>query len=121
MRQFLDHTPVRRYLAVLRGRLGVEAVTLVHYFGREGMHQQPRPARDPGRLVPNFDIPSNALLRMLRSSGLSLSTRARERASRLTANCPPIFSIWFKHCHDRAVRAREHGVRLAIEMMITSE
>jgi 23S rRNA pseudouridine1911/1915/1917 synthase len=47
VRQFLDHTPVRRYLAVLRGRLGVQEGTLVHYFRREGMHQQLRKARDP--------------------------------------------------------------------------
>ena len=47
VRQFLDHTPVRQYLAVLRGRLGVEAGTLVHYFRRKGMFQQLRTARDP--------------------------------------------------------------------------
>jgi 23S rRNA pseudouridine1911/1915/1917 synthase len=47
VRQFLDHTPVRQYLAVLRGRLGAEAGTLVHYFRREGMLQQLRTARDP--------------------------------------------------------------------------
>jgi 23S rRNA pseudouridine1911/1915/1917 synthase len=47
VRQFLAHTPVRRYLAVLRGRLGVQAGTLVHYFRREGMFQQLRTARDP--------------------------------------------------------------------------
>jgi 23S rRNA pseudouridine1911/1915/1917 synthase len=47
VRQFLAHTPVRQYLAVLRGRLGVEAGTLVHYFRREGMFQQLRTARDP--------------------------------------------------------------------------
>ena len=47
VRQFLDHTPVRQYLAVLRGRLGVEARTLVHYFRREGVSQQLRTARDP--------------------------------------------------------------------------
>ena len=47
VRQFLDHAPVRRYLAVLRGRLGVKTGTLVHYFRREGMHQQLRAARDP--------------------------------------------------------------------------
>jgi hypothetical protein len=33
---------------------------------------------------------------------LSLSIRARERASRLTANCPPISSIWFGNCRDQA-------------------
>ena len=47
VRQFLEHTPVRQYLAVVRGRLGVEAGTLVHYFRREGMFQQQRTARDP--------------------------------------------------------------------------
>ena len=34
----------------------------------------------PGPLVPNFDIPSNALLRMLRSSGLSWSQDCRIRS-----------------------------------------
>jgi 23S rRNA pseudouridine1911/1915/1917 synthase len=47
VQQFLDHTPVRRYLAVVRGRLGVEVGTLVHYFRREGMYQRLRTARDP--------------------------------------------------------------------------
>lgn len=47
VRQFLDHTPVRQYLAVVRGRLAVETGTLVHYFRREGMFQQLRSARDP--------------------------------------------------------------------------
>ena len=47
VRQFLDHTPARQYLAVVRGRLGVEAGTLVHYFRRGGMFQQLRTAKDP--------------------------------------------------------------------------
>jgi 23S rRNA pseudouridine1911/1915/1917 synthase len=47
VRQFLDHTPARTYLAVVRGRLGVESGTLVHYFRREGMFQRLRTARDP--------------------------------------------------------------------------
>jgi 23S rRNA pseudouridine1911/1915/1917 synthase len=47
VRQFLAHTPVRQYLAVVRGHLSVEAGTLVHYFRREGMFQQLRTARDP--------------------------------------------------------------------------
>jgi 23S rRNA pseudouridine1911/1915/1917 synthase len=46
VRQFLDHTPVRHYLAVLRGRLGTEAGTLVHHFRRQGMFQQLRKAAD---------------------------------------------------------------------------
>jgi 23S rRNA pseudouridine1911/1915/1917 synthase len=47
VRQFLAHTPVRQYLAALRGRLQVEAGTAVHYFRREGMYQQLRTAKDP--------------------------------------------------------------------------
>lgn len=47
IRQFLAHTPVRKYLAVVRGRLNAESGTLVHYFRREGMYQQLRTARDP--------------------------------------------------------------------------
>jgi 23S rRNA pseudouridine1911/1915/1917 synthase len=46
IRQFLAHTPVRKYLAVVRGRLNAESGTLVHYFRREGMYQQLRTARD---------------------------------------------------------------------------
>jgi 23S rRNA pseudouridine1911/1915/1917 synthase len=46
IRQFLAHTPVRKYLAVVRGRIKQETGTLVHYFRREGMHQQLRTARD---------------------------------------------------------------------------
>jgi 23S rRNA pseudouridine1911/1915/1917 synthase len=47
VKQFLAHTPVRQYLAVVRGRVGNEAGTLVHYFAREGMYQQLRSAKDP--------------------------------------------------------------------------
>jgi 23S rRNA pseudouridine1911/1915/1917 synthase len=47
IKQFLAHTPVRRYLAVVRGRLAAQSGTLVHYFRREGMYQQLRTARDP--------------------------------------------------------------------------
>jgi 23S rRNA pseudouridine1911/1915/1917 synthase len=47
IRQFLAHKPVRKYLAVVRGRLKAEAGTLVHYFRREGMYQQLRTVRDP--------------------------------------------------------------------------
>jgi 23S rRNA pseudouridine1911/1915/1917 synthase len=47
VRQFLDHTPERHYLAALRGRVEAKAGPLVHYFRREGMYQQLRTARDP--------------------------------------------------------------------------
>ena len=47
VRQFLAHTPVRQYLAVVRGRIEQKEGTLVHYFRREGMHQILRSERDP--------------------------------------------------------------------------
>lgn len=40
VRQFLNHTPVRQYLAVVRGHLSAAEGTLVHYFRREGMFQK---------------------------------------------------------------------------------
>jgi 23S rRNA pseudouridine1911/1915/1917 synthase len=40
VRQFLSHSPVRQYLAVVRGQLGAKEGTLVHYFRREGMFQR---------------------------------------------------------------------------------
>lgn len=46
VRQFLEHTPVREYIAVVRGYLNVDEGTLVHYFRREGMFQQLSSARD---------------------------------------------------------------------------
>lgn len=47
VQQFLAHKPVRKYLTVVRGRLEAQSGTLVHYFRREGMHQQLRTERDP--------------------------------------------------------------------------
>jgi 23S rRNA pseudouridine1911/1915/1917 synthase len=47
IKQFLAHTPVRQYLAVVRGRPKQESGTLVHYLRRQGMFQQLRTARDP--------------------------------------------------------------------------
>jgi RluA family pseudouridine synthase len=46
VRQFLAHTPVRQYLAVVRGRLEAGEGTLVHYFRRVGMFQTLRAAGD---------------------------------------------------------------------------
>jgi 23S rRNA pseudouridine1911/1915/1917 synthase len=40
VRQFLSHTPVRQYLAVVRGHLATKEGTLVHYFRREAMFQR---------------------------------------------------------------------------------
>jgi 23S rRNA pseudouridine1911/1915/1917 synthase len=46
VRQFVAHTPVRQYLAVVRGRLAAKEGTLVHYFRKHGLFQKPSTARD---------------------------------------------------------------------------
>src|SRR5581483_11230871 len=40
VRQFLAHTPVREYLAVVRGKLRTPTGELVHHFRRQGMYQK---------------------------------------------------------------------------------
>lgn len=47
IRQFLAHTPGRRYLAVVHGDVTPLEATLVHYFRRVGMVQKLRPETDP--------------------------------------------------------------------------
>ncbi len=46
VRQFLEHTPVRQYLAVVRGHVAAEEGKLVHYFRRKGMFQKLSAERD---------------------------------------------------------------------------
>jgi len=46
VRQFLEHKPVREYLAVVRGEVKPEQPTLVHYFRKQGMFQKLSTARD---------------------------------------------------------------------------
>ena len=46
VRQFLGHTPIRQYLAVVRGRPAAKEGRLIHYFRREGMLQILRPESD---------------------------------------------------------------------------
>jgi 23S rRNA pseudouridine1911/1915/1917 synthase len=83
VRQFLAHTPVRHYLAVLRGRLGVEAGTLVHHFRRQGMYQQLRTARDAGaaRAELKYSVerlfPEASLVRVELVTGLQNQIRAQ--------------------------------------------
>ncbi|HEX3747418.1 MAG TPA: RluA family pseudouridine synthase [Bryobacteraceae bacterium] len=47
VRQFLKHTPVRQYLAVVRGRVEERDAKLVHYLRRSGMFQQVSREQDP--------------------------------------------------------------------------
>ncbi|MBS1826249.1 MAG: RluA family pseudouridine synthase [Acidobacteria bacterium] len=45
--QFIRHTPVRQYLAAVRGHLRSNEGTLVHYFRQEGMFQRVTTESDP--------------------------------------------------------------------------
>jgi 23S rRNA pseudouridine1911/1915/1917 synthase len=47
VQQFIRHTPVREYLAVVRGDLRLKEGTLVHYFRQQGMFQRVTTERDP--------------------------------------------------------------------------
>jgi 23S rRNA pseudouridine1911/1915/1917 synthase len=47
VRQFLEHGPVRQYLAVVRGHLKSKEGTLVHHFRQDGMFQKVTRPRDP--------------------------------------------------------------------------
>ncbi len=47
VQQFLRHTPVRQYLAVVRGHPHLKEGTLVHYFRQQGMFQKVTTERDP--------------------------------------------------------------------------
>jgi 23S rRNA pseudouridine1911/1915/1917 synthase len=44
--QFLSHTPVRQYLAVVRGHVAEERGSLIHFLRRTGMFQQVSTAGD---------------------------------------------------------------------------
>ena len=47
VQQFIQHTPVREYLAIVRGHLRVKEGTLVHHFRQEGMFQRVTTESDP--------------------------------------------------------------------------
>ncbi len=83
VRQFLDHTPTRQYLAVVRGHVGVPSGTLVHYFRRQGMFQQARSERDPHatRADLRYSVerlfPDTSLIRVELVTGLQNQIRAQ--------------------------------------------
>ncbi|MGH9640835.1 MAG: RluA family pseudouridine synthase, partial [Terriglobales bacterium] len=47
VQQFIRHTPVREYLAAVRGHIRLKEGTLVHYFRQEGMFQKVTTGSDP--------------------------------------------------------------------------
>jgi 23S rRNA pseudouridine1911/1915/1917 synthase len=47
VQQFIQHSPVREYLAAVRGHLRLNEGTLVHHFRQDGMFQRVTSASDP--------------------------------------------------------------------------
>lgn len=83
VRQFLSHSPVRQYLVVIRGHLGIKEGTLIHYFRREGMFQKlttesdPRAARAELRYSVQRTLRAASLLRVTLVTGLQNQIRVQ--------------------------------------------
>jgi 23S rRNA pseudouridine1911/1915/1917 synthase len=83
VQQFLSHTPVRQYLAVVRGHLSARESTLVHYFRRIGMFQKLSTAKDPQaaraelRYVVERPLRAASLIRVTLVTGLQNQIRVQ--------------------------------------------
>jgi len=81
--QFLEHTPVRRYLVVVRGHLSNKQGTLVHHFRKVGMHQKLSSAKDPkaARAELTYSVEASlrgtSLLRVTLHTGLQNQIRVQ--------------------------------------------
>ena len=83
IRQFLAHSPVRQYLAVVRGHVAVKEGKLVHYFRKAGMFQKLTAAkhRDAARAELSYSIEQAlrgaSLVRVTLMTGLQNQIRAQ--------------------------------------------
>jgi len=83
VRQFLSHSPVRQYLAIIRGHLGVREGTLIHHFRREGMFQKlstesgPHAARAELRYFVERRLRAASLVRVTLVTGLQNQIRVQ--------------------------------------------
>jgi RluA family pseudouridine synthase len=83
IKQFLAHTPIREYLAVVRGHLVAAEGTLVHYFRRQGMFQKltseddPMAARAELRYRVERRLKGSSLLRVALVTGLQNQIRVQ--------------------------------------------
>ena len=86
VRQFLAHTPVRQYLAIVRGEVQQEG-TLVHYLRRDGMFQKisrkndPRAARAELGYVLERKLRGASLVRVTLVTGLQNQIRVQFSAA----------------------------------------
>ena len=83
VQQFLEHSPVREYLAVIRGHLAVGKGTLVHHFRRQGVFQKLSKQRDPKatraelRYVVEKTLRDASLVRITLGTGLQNQIRVQ--------------------------------------------
>lgn len=86
IRQFLAHTPVREYLAVVRGHLKRPEETLVHHFRKQGMVQKltreddSRGARAELRYAVERPLAGASLVRFTLVTGLQNQIRVQASA-----------------------------------------
>ncbi len=83
VQQFLEHTPVRQYMAVVRGHLKRPEATLIHYFRKEGQLQKlsrendRRAARAELRYVVEKELRDASLIHVTLITGLQNQIRAQ--------------------------------------------
>lgn len=83
VQQFIAHTPLRQYLAIIRGHLSAKDGTLIHHFRREGMFQKLTSARDSQaaraelRFVVERRLRAATLLRVTLATGLQNQIRVQ--------------------------------------------
>ena len=114
VRQFLAHTPVRQYLAVVRGHLAAKEGTLVHYFRREGMYQKLSKERDSkaARAELSYSVErslrSASLLRVTLLTGLQNQIRVQ-----LAALGHPVIAGYTNFGNAAEVELDTHHGRIA--------
>lgn len=112
VRQFLLHTPIRQYYAVVRGHLTAKQGMLVHYFRREGMYQKLSTARDSKaaraelRYSVERSLRAASLVRVTLVTGLQNQIRVQ-----LSALGHPVIGDR-KYTHDEALERRIDRVAL---------
>lgn len=105
VRQFLEHTPVRVYLGVIRGHLEDKSGTLVHYFRRQGMHQELCNENDPGAARAELNYSVEKVLRGATLVRVSLVTGLQNQIrAQFAATGHPVIG-------DRKYRAEESAER----------
>src|SRR5581483_8069217 len=83
VQQFIRHSPVREYLAVVRGHLRLKEGTLVHYFRQDGMFQRvtaegdPKSARAELRYSVEHRLKEASLVRVSLVTGLQNQIRVQ--------------------------------------------